>query len=380
MNQKYFIVVTGDCYPEGDAGAVRTHSFAKIMQKIGYKPIVIGMGKNTGFSPDKYDNIDYYSLRYASNGLGARILGRVFFLSHLKKIVKQYSIDGIMIVSGDLRTFKFVKRYAVKYDLPLIYDSVEWYSPSEFARGEKDIRYILNNKINTEVVDTCYRVVAISSYLEKYFTSKNIPTIRIPVIMDMKQISFKTEKEDGIIRIVYAGSMGTKDRISNFIKALNTLGEKIIGNIRFDMFGITYQEYSVTYGEIREELLETVFFFHGRVSRKDVTEYLKKADFTVLIRPIEERYAKAGFPTKIVESLATGTAVIGNLSSDLALYLNEKNALVIDGSLESCKKVLDDLLSMKHEDIEEMRRAARETAELHFDLNNYLGEVKELLE
>ena len=38
-----FIVVTGDSYPEGNAGAVRTHAFAKILSELGCSPFIIGM-------------------------------------------------------------------------------------------------------------------------------------------------------------------------------------------------------------------------------------------------------------------------------------------------------------------------------------------------
>jgi hypothetical protein len=70
----------------------------------------------------------------------------------------------------------------------------------------------------------------------------------------------------------------------------------------------------------------------GRIPRPQVLEELSKADFTVLMRSEEQRYAKAGFPTKFVESLATATPVIANSTSDLGMYLKDgENGYVVKG-------------------------------------------------
>ena len=57
-----FMVVTGDAYPEGNAGAVRTHAFAKILSESGYSPFIIGMGSSTSFQKREYDGILFASL------------------------------------------------------------------------------------------------------------------------------------------------------------------------------------------------------------------------------------------------------------------------------------------------------------------------------
>lgn len=41
---------------------------------------------------------------------------------------------------------------------------------------------------------------------------------------------------------------------------------------------------------------------HGRVSREEVTQALSNSDFSILLRPSNERYTKAGFPTKSVDA------------------------------------------------------------------------------
>ena len=41
------LLVTFDKYPNGDAGAIRVHMFAKILNEAGYETFVISMGKST---------------------------------------------------------------------------------------------------------------------------------------------------------------------------------------------------------------------------------------------------------------------------------------------------------------------------------------------
>ena len=44
---KKAIIITENNYPEGDAGAVRQHAFAKMLSEMDYDVLVIGYGKPT---------------------------------------------------------------------------------------------------------------------------------------------------------------------------------------------------------------------------------------------------------------------------------------------------------------------------------------------
>lgn len=70
---------------------------------------------------------------------------------------------------------------------------------------------------------------------------------------------------------------------------------------------------------------------YGRISRTEVLEDIKCLTFSILLREENLRYAKAGFPTKVVESLFCKTPVICNISSDLAKYLNDgENSMIVE--------------------------------------------------
>lgn len=370
------LIVTGDKYPEGDAGAIREHSFSKLFQSCGIEPIVIGMGKSTLFSESVYDGIKYYSLRYRNDMIFFRVLGRALFLHNLKKIIKKQDISeikGIMFVSGNKGTIRFLEKLAKNNQIELYHDSVEWYSETEFKNGAKNYAYQLNNDINTRIIDEKYNVIAISTFLERHFVNCAKSVIRIPVILDIENISCEKKINPDVFNILYAGSIGGKDHISELIEAIALLSEKDQKRINFTVIGTT-EEQAKAAGIINSTLnITESIHFVGRVPRSEVLKYLARADFTFLLRPENERYAKAGFPTKVVESLASGTPVMCNYSSDLGMYLSDDNSIRIeDCSRDACYKALINMLSISFERRNAMMRNARALAESHFDWRNYI--------
>lgn len=379
-----FLIITWNKYPEEDAGAVRQHAFAKNLSDLGFKPIIIGMGSSTEFDFKEYDGITYASLRYKSNYILFRVLGRLLFSRNLHRILKRLEKDnlaGILLVSGDYNTFRYVKKYSRNNKIQLYHDSVEWYSACEFSRGERDFAYKFNNAINTKIIDSNFRVFSISRYLEEHFSGKGIKSVRVPVILDVSRIDCCKKNTDKKIHFLYAGSIAGKDRLEEFINAISYLDSTIKEKVIFDVLGCTYDQYKSVYGCIDDSILDKHVFFRGRVTREEVMRFLKNADFTILFRLSNERYARAGFPTKVVESLATGTPVLCNLSSDLELYLNDGFNSVIVDKLDPicCADAIRRICSYDPMIIDEMKMNARHTAERYFDRRVYLNAFKDLL-
>ena len=118
----------------------------------------------------------------------------------------------------------------------------------------------------------------------------------------------------------------------------------------------------------------------GRLSHKEAIKIVRESDYTVLFRDANLRYAKAGFPTKIVESLACGTPVVCNLSSDLAMYLtDEGNSIIAEGySVQDVKNALERAIATSRDVMSKMRVNARATAENCFDYSNYTTQLSKL--
>jgi len=92
-----------------------------------------------------------------------------------------------------------------------------------------------------------------------------------------------------------------------------------------------------------------------------------------IIRDPEQRYAKAGFPTKFVESLCCSTPVICNLTSDLERYvIDGVNAIVINDINEtSLSEKLKELILLPPDQLNQMKNTARNTAIKEFDYHHY---------
>lgn len=378
MKEKLFLIITVNKFPHGDAGAVRLNAFAKMILSKNFQPYVVSLGESSDFSEKTFDNIKHISLRYSDDNLLYRFLGRILYVKHLKKVIDRFSpndIAAILFDSGSTSLFKYLKQYSKKYNIPLVFDDVEWYSASEYKLGCLNPFYRHNNMINKKLIDRSLKSVAISTFLEDHFKSKDIRTIRIPVIMDTENISFSKKQfaPDKVIKIIYAGQVGGKDRLFEMVEAISMLSDAERNRISFNIFGITRQQFVSVFNDSILNNCGSSVVFWGRVSREEVISALNNADFSFLLRPENERYAKAGFPTKIVEALSTGTPVMCNLTSDLDLYLHNKiNSIIVENcSASACLKALKVVLSLSEDELSILSVKARSTAMEYFDWKKY---------
>ena len=113
---KTVLLITTEKYPNGDAGAVRTHTLAKIFQFIGYESTVVGMGPTTNFQINQEDDVFYISFRSAQNTIALKIKDRLQFHKRLKRILadekNKWDVIIVSLVSGNV--MGTLKRYAKK--------------------------------------------------------------------------------------------------------------------------------------------------------------------------------------------------------------------------------------------------------------------------
>lgn len=370
------LLVTFDKYPDEDAGAIRVHMFAKILQEAGYETCVISMGKSTNNRVIvAEDGINYISYRGNSNNVIAKTMYYMKYPIRLCNYLKKTKVDLIIHTQIDKYSLHVIQEYGKKKKIPILYDCVEWYSEGQFSTGKKARGYKQNNLYNVELIRQPEAVISISSYLEKHFIARNIQTIRIPVIMDVDSTCIKKNSIGDYVEIFYAGSPGKKDYIANIISGLSLLNESEREKIRFIIAGCTEKQLIDLCG-VNEYVLDQVrdsLCILGRISRKSVLEKYKNADFSILIRPFKERYAQAGFPTKFVESMCCSTPVICNITSDLGKYAKDgDNCIILDDiKPEKIAQALCRIIHLSADEKSEMRKNARNTAVKMFDYRIY---------
>jgi len=382
-----YLYITTEKFISGNASATRIITFCKILSDLEKEVVVFSLDEVRPNKLKIYQDIMYLSLRSESVSLISKVLNYVLFQKRLKKEIKKADknnkIEGFFFYNIPLNAVFFLKKYAKKNKIKIFHDSVEWYSPQQFKWGKLALPYISKNLLNKYFIDTQIAVFAISKYLENHFHAKGIRSTRIPIMLDMSEIKHDKIITNDKLCLMYAGSPGKKDYLKEIINGLSALSLENLNHVELHVFGVTIAQLINECGVSSKtvEICGKSLIAYGRVTRESVLQHLPKADFTVLLRPSELRYAMAGFPTKVVESLATGTPLICNLSSDLGDYLNDgENCLIVENcSSTSFRKVLEKALALSVEEKKVFSKNARETAEKHFDYNNYLEQFKVFL-
>ena len=288
-----------------------------------------------------------------------------------RDIIIYYGISANILIP--LRT------YCRHNKIKLIVDVVEWYDYSHVPMGKYGLKAYDIHLAITKIIPMCDGVICISSYLEDYFKRYNMKIIRIPIIMDthittdlLKQSIF----DQNYLNLIYAGFAGKKDLILNVVRSVEKLTQKNI-KIKLHLLGCAKEDLS----EIAGCVLSENIICYGRVDQALVSQYLRTADFSILVRP-QERYANAGFPTKFVESLNAELPVIANLTSDLGLYLKEgyNGYIINDFTIEAITHKLEEITFLSKTQFVNMRKNAKLTAVNNFDYRLFSDRITSFIE
>ena len=376
----YVLMVVPSDFPNGDAGAVRDMAFANIFIELGYEVYLIGAGRHA--TKGDYNGVYFYSVYRDAQSridhLKRFVKSRKSYMSVIHKLMKQLGFPSVIYINDVSHgVIESLRRIAKNNNIPILHDSTEWYSPCEFARGKWDMQYILKDRLNRKVIRQPIRVIAISNYLTKYFKGRGLKTERIPVIMDVVNTRSSSNTCDKT-KLIYAGSPANKDYLKEIIDGLLLLPKEKQSKIEIHILGANEEQIK---GITGLQKLPVCIKAYGRVPRERVEEVMLGMDFAVLLRPSEERYAKAGFPTKTVEAMSHGVAMICNLSSDLGMYLVDgENSVIVDGyTAEDFSKAINRILSFDRTSINEIKKEARKTAEEYFDYRLWTDTVKNIL-
>ena len=368
--------------PNGDAGALRQHKLAIMCHALGHEIMVVGLGKSNGMNQMSIDGITYISLREGAGNVRDKVMSHLRYWKRLKIVMSSFRPDVIIMDDlGPSKTIK-LKQYCRARQIRLIHDSVEWYSPEQFKHGKFSLGYIRKDVLNRFLIDKTCGVIAISRYLEDHFKAKGCFCVRIPIVITETDLCKEKDLPEDKVVFTYAGQPGKKDYLHVMLDAFALLPSELLQHVVFNIVGCT-KEQMIAAGISSEVLnkLENQLVIHGRVSHDEVLRILMGTHFTLLIRSPEQRYAKAGFPTKVVESLARSTPVICNLTSDLYLYLidNENALLINNGDCYTLSGVLEKAICMSEQERARMCREAAVAAFEKFYQNNYLKQLELLL-
>lgn len=231
-------------------------------------------------------------------------------------------------------------------------------------------------------------VIAVSKYIDSFYKKKGRPSIIVPPLFDTKPIEFEAQPNP-VPTFVYAGlpfiitghealTSGMKDRLDLIVDLFTELSKSGVPYI-FQIIGISKEDYLDSVPRHRDALSsESRISFWGRLNHKETLSFIKQADFSINYRE-ENLMTKAGFSTKIVESISVGTPVIINSISDIFVYLqNGKDAFMLSDSFNDNVNVLKLLCGCFPEQRLAFKRNLFEKR--IFDVENYVDSINSFFE
>ncbi len=384
------IIITGAFrFPNKDAAAQRVLGIARALRYNNINTVFCGW-ENSSRKEDlkddgiyKFDGFDYYSqseLDLYSSSLFQKIYNFLRRGTKTIRWIKNYckvnNITAIVIYNSNSYFIYRLYRYCKKNKIKFACDCTEWYEGSHLPGGKFGIPNFDNNLRIRIIYPLIKNVIVISSFLQNTLRLKGCNTIIVPPLINVHDTMWATNSLDhtivasGKVKLIYVGIPGKKDLLSNIfttIDSINKGSEKII----FSLVGIDINFVKKNFYSGNTEI-PSYINCHGCVNHENVPELYRQSDFSIILRD-NKRYANAGFPTKLVESLTCGIPVISNSTSDIPKFIvnRENGYLLPDNSITSLNRCFTELLTLTKDEIKHMKTKAKESSICNFDIRIY---------
>ena len=296
------------------------------------------------------------------------------YLKKMNQDVKAFVIDVL-----DPWSIKLLNKYALRHDIKVYIDIVEYADPKEKKFGYFSPSLYLNHKVIKKSVKKNMVVIAISSFFVNFYNQKGIKTILIPNLVDPEVAPKK--KFDDKISFIFAGYPQKKDALDVTVLAMLSLLKEFPHSFNFHIAGIDEEAFYIKYPRLKKQQSQIRKFaiFHGYVKREAIKGLYAKSSFSIIMRDPSLKVTQSGFPTKFSESLGYGCPVIANLTSDIHLYLKDKyNGYIVNGfNQESLLTALRMAINNK-EQRKEMSEHAYKSAKEYFSPLLFIERLKEI--
>lgn len=262
-------------------------------------------------------------------------------LYNLYDSYSEYKYTNMLIYSPlPVFTSLVTMAFARWHKINIIHDVHEYQNYSEMNLKRPGFFNISNHFYNMFLIGKNDSVISITNYLDIYVKRKGAKSVIVPPVFDKELIKIQKKNRNNQIKFLYLGDPGKKDNvlmcIEGFCKAFSELGS--LENISVEMYGPKLSDYTDVLSQY-DDYITSRFHFNKNVSRDEIPAIFEEASYTFLMRDPNKRFTKAGFPSKVVESLFFNTPIITNMTSDLNNYLvNKKTALIVDDYSSDCFK------------------------------------------
>lgn len=369
-------------HPDISASGQRVYNVGVMLRDSGWdvKYITAAHGSKSCY----YDGFSFQSVAPKGHVSKARALCNLVFEGDLIRAAVEMCVElspSIVILynaSGLLQ--QRLMRVCRKLEIAVFGDVTEWYSASTYMDFANLIRVCsVDWRIRHSDIHLA-GVISISTFLHNYYQKREVRSFELPPVFGDDAFVERTNRRDGPLRIIYAGSPAQKDNLSSVLKAYCMRVAKG-DSIEFDVVGLTEGELRDLFPDvIKPGPLPSGLKAWGRQPRHVVLQMLASADICFLIRE-SKRYAQAGFSTKFAECMCSGVLMACNTVGGADLLLEDGvNGFIVDGSnAESIAAIIDKVSHMRTEDLSLMSRSTVLFARRMFSRDAYTSYLNDFL-
>lgn len=333
MKNDSLVVIGRLSYPSPSAASNRVHLYCKALKGVKGSPLVINL--HSTFPQKKVisylgrnDGIPFYFAQkspYRKKNIVVRNYKKIIGLINTVIVVRKVNRRNhtkVLFYNCEYADEVFVGICLRLSGIKIIRDFSE--APS----------YIIKNKKNPFIESFLHRcrlkiyhdIIVISEYLNKFYSAK-FPAghiYQIPILVDIERFTARKDTPRSQKPLLtYVGFMGgNKDGLQDLIEAMKVVKDAV-PDFTLNLIGTaSARELTQLKNKVSELGLQDHIVFVGSKSPSEIPGYLLQSDLLVLARP-NNNQAKAGFPTKLGEYLASKKPVVITKTGEIPKYLED---------------------------------------------------------
>ena len=338
MSSPSLIVAGSFNYPKGSAPSNRIHLYCKAFKEAKGLPVVINLDAPFNSQQSfrfigRYEGIPFCFSRRTY------IRKRNFFIRNIERvkglliaiaIINKHKKRNTNIIVLFFSTLTFdeiiLSTVLMLLRIKIIRECNE--APAFIIKEERNIKlqsfFLKNFKLKSYD-----GIIVISDFLKNYYSKiySDRKIFQIPILVDLNRFEgvFKRIPSDKKI-ITYVGYLGgNKDGLGNLLKSVS-IAKRSVNNLQLNLVGTASKNILTRLEEeiYQLSLKETVCLL-GSKDSDEIPIILANSDLLVLARP-DNNQAKAGFPTKLGEYLASTRPVIITKTGEIPKYLEDNKS------------------------------------------------------
>ena len=332
------IVIGTFLYPKGSGPTNRIHLYCKAFKEKGGNPLVLCLDAPFQTQQSfryigRYDGIPFCYTRKSyirKNNFIKRNIQRIYGLFNSLYVFNKYrkrDQNTVVLYYAVLTADEFFLTLFLKLaGIKILRDYSE--APLYILK-EKRFPLLQRFLLKNIKLKTYNSLIVISDFLKDFF-SEMYPAhkiFQIPIMVDLNRFNIQSVNEKSDKRLItYIGALGSnKDGLDILIESFSRV-KKYHDNVHLNI-ACHGPEYELK--KLREMISDSglIKSVSIRVSldNNEIPVLLRKSEFLVLSRPDNSK-AKAGFPTKLGEYLASKKPVVITKTGEIPKYLEDNKS------------------------------------------------------